>query len=201
MRISNLLTYLLLFFSTTIFAQNNSWELKKDKVGIKIYTRHVEGSEFKEFKGEMTITGEISNVVKILKNVAEYNEWMADVEKVELLEEEGNNIYYYAETSVPWPLDNRDMVYHLHFVKKNNADTKIIVTGIRDYIPEKKGIVRVEKAIGFWELTLLGGNKIQITYQLHVEPGGTIPAWLANSKVIDMPYTTLSRLKDMVNKK
>jgi START domain-containing protein len=194
--------YFFVFFSVHfVTAQENNWELKKNESDIKIYTRNVKGSGFKEFRAETTVTSELSWVVMILKDVDRYKEWVADIKEVKLFKADENNIYYYAETLVPWPIDNRDMVYHLQFTKTNNAEIKVIVTGIRDYIPEKKGIVRIEKAIGFWKLTSLGENKIQITYQLHAEPGGTIPEWLANLKVIDMPYTTLSGLIDMINKK
>jgi START domain-containing protein len=194
--------YFFVFFSVhCVTAQENNWELKKNESDIKIYTRNVKGSGFKEFRAETTVTSELSWVVMILKDVDRYKEWVADIKEVKLFKADENNIYYYAETLVPWPIDNRDMVYHLQFTKTNNAEIKVIVTGIRDYIPEKKGIVRIEKAIGFWKLTSLGENKIQITYQLHAEPGGTIPEWLANLKVIDMPYTTLSGLIDMINKK
>ena len=30
---------------------DSDWNLKKDKSGIEVYTRSVEGSSFKEFKG------------------------------------------------------------------------------------------------------------------------------------------------------
>lgn len=192
-------TYLLLLFSGNIFAQTNSWELKKNESGIKIYTRHIENSNFKEFKGEMIIAGKILKIIKVFKNVDRYKEWVADIRKVELLSNDENNIYYYAETIVPWPLDNRDMVYHLYFINKSETETEVTITGISDYVPVKKGIVRVEKAIGFWMVTKLKENKIKITYQLHVKPGGVIPAWLANSKTIDMPYNTLNGLRKILD--
>jgi START domain-containing protein len=194
------LTCFLLFFSTNTFTQNSNWELKKDKNDIIIYTRSVEGSGYKEFRGEMTVESKLSEVIKIFKNVDRFDEWMADVKKVEFLKSDEDNLYYYIETEVPWPIDNRDMVYHLHFTKENDTDVKVRVTGITDYVPEKKGIVRIEKVIGFWKLTVLGENSIGISYQLHAEPGGTIPKWLANAKIVDMPFATLRGLKDLLSK-
>ncbi len=185
----------------TLTAQNNHWELKKDASGIKIYVKPVEGSKFKEFRAEMTVTADISGIVATIKDVGKYKEWVEDVKEIELLKSDESNIYYYAESLVPWPLDNRDMVYHLNFVKVNNTEIQINVTGLRNYIPRKEGIVRMKKAVGFWKLKTLEKSKTHITYQLHVEPGGTIPAWLANVKLVDMPFTMLSGLKNALKKK
>ena len=41
-------------------------------------------------------------------------------------------------------------------------------------------------------------KKTKTTYQLHADPGGNIPAWLANQTVVDMPYATMERLKNLV---
>ena len=183
----------------TIMAQDNNWELEKDKNDIKVFTRYVKDSDFKEFKGEMTVANEKSKIINILKDVAHYKEWVADCEKVELLKVEGSNQYHYVETSVPWPLKNRDMTYHFQYLKENNVETEVIITGKPNYIPEKNGIVRMEKANGFWKLTSLGDNRIKVTYQLHAEPSGKIPAWLANSTVVDMPYSTLLGLREILN--
>jgi hypothetical protein len=75
------------------------------------------------------------------------------------------------------------------------------VNGIPDYIPHIKGIVRMEKADGFWLLNSLDGKKINITYQMHVEPGGIIPAWLVNPFIKNVPYSTFEELRKIVEKK
>ncbi len=45
----------LLLFFVFHFYPDSDWDLKKEKSGIEIYTRSLEGSSFDEFKGVTTI--------------------------------------------------------------------------------------------------------------------------------------------------
>lgn len=36
---------------------------------------------------------------------------------------------------------------------------------------------------------------VNVTYQMHISPGGSIPNWLANQTVVDTPYGTLKALR------
>ncbi len=38
-------------------------------------------------------------------------------------------------------------------------------------------------------------NNVTVIYQFHGDPGGDVPAWLANSFVVSHPYKTLQNLK------
>jgi len=44
----------------------------------------------------------------------------------------------------------------------------------------------------------LGDGRIDVHYEVLAEPGGNIPAWLAQSKVVSVPYDTLMGLKERV---
>ena len=39
---------------------------------------------------------------------------------------------------------------------------------------------QVEKINGFWKLIPMTESKVHVILQLHVEPGGVIPAWIVN---------------------
>ena len=54
--------------------------------------------------------------------------------------------------------------------------------------------------MGFWKLTPIAENKTKVEYQMHVEPGGYVPAWLANMKIVDTPYTFMYNLREQVEK-
>ena len=36
---------------------------------------------------------------------------------------------------------------------------------------------------------------MEVTYEVHTEPGGSVPSWLANSFVVDAPLQTLRGLR------
>jgi len=51
-----------------------------------------------------------------------------------------------------------------------------------------------------WIFENLDTKKTKVTYQMHAEPGGSLPAWLINSSVVDPPYKTLINLKAYTEK-
>jgi hypothetical protein len=176
------------------------WKLVKEEVGIKVYTKTETGSEYKAFKGEMEINCKIENVVEVLKNMDSINSWVVNCEGIKLLKTEDNDLYYYIETALPWPFNHRDMVYRFQYKEVNSEQVRVIVTGIPDYIPPRKGIVRMVKTDGYWLLTSTDTSRTTITYQMHVEPGGLIPAWLANTFITNVPFSTFKELRNIVQK-
>jgi hypothetical protein len=46
----------------------------------------------------------------------------------------------------------------------------------------------------------LGNQRVEMTYELILDPGGYIPAWIANILLRDAPYFTLERLRRIVSK-
>lgn len=49
---------------------------------------------------------------------------------------------------------------------------------------------------GYWKLVPKNANETEVTYQVHTEPGGSVPSWLANKFVVDAPFNTLKALKE-----
>jgi len=187
------------FFSVQDFSQNN-WEIDKNKDGIKVYTRVEKGSNFKAFKAIVEVDNTIGEIIKILKNVSEYTNWYGYIKTSKLLKTENDIQYNYVETIFPWPYSNRDMVYKMSIEKYSSGAVKILLKGLPNYIPKKKGIVRMKKAEGYILLQPNNG-KTEIIYVFHSEPGKNIPAWLANNSIANLPFKTLSGLKKMLKEK
>jgi hypothetical protein len=180
-------------------AQGN-WNLVKEEAGIKVYTKTESGSDYKAFKAEMQLSCKIEDIVEVLKNTDNNNKWIVNCREVKLIKTEDNDKYYYIETSLPWPFENRDMVYHFQYIEINSEQVRVTVTGIPDYIKPTEGIVRMVKADGYWILTSNGTQMTAVTYQMHVEPGGLIPAWLANPFIKNVPFSTFRELRNIVQK-
>jgi hypothetical protein len=188
---------LLLTFSAS--AQEN-WNLVKEEAGIKVYTKIQSGSDYKAFKAEMQVSCKIEDIVEVLKNMNSCNNWVVNCKEVKLLKTEENEQYYYIETSLPLPFENRDMIYHFQYSEINSEQVRVIVTGIPEYIQPREGIVRMVKTNGSWLLTSVDTETTVLTYQMHVEPGGLIPAWLANLYIVKVPFSTFKELRNIVQK-
>jgi hypothetical protein len=194
-----LITTIVLLSAFSASAQGN-WKLVKDESGIKVYTKTEPGSAYKAFKAEMKVTCRIESIVEVLKNSDSINNWIINCKGIKKLKSEENDQYYYIETFLPFPFKNRDMVYHFQYIVINNEQVRVDVTGIPDYIPPGEGFVRLAKANGYWLLTSIDTSTTAIAYQMHVEPGGLIPAWLANPFIVNVPFSTFKELRKIVQK-
>jgi len=181
----------------------SDWEIKKEKSGIIIYTRAVEGSSFDEFKGTSTIANSsLNDVLSIILDVVNYDKLYPDCKNPEILKQDGlYHEIHYIVLAAPWPVQNRDAIYEMTTVISDNGKHALVSMKPRpDYHKSKEDLYRIQKGSGFWELVDNSDGTITVTYQFHGEPGGNIPAWLANSFVVTHPLKTIENLKNLVKK-
>jgi hypothetical protein len=185
-----------LFFSVSLFAQNK-WVFKKEKDGIKIFTRHSETSAFNDIQVDMDLPGTVDQLASILWDVAKYTEWAYATKTCRLIKKiSETELMYYAEFEVPWPLSNRDLYADVKLIKDSAAHSmQVVSVGIRDFLPDNNGIVRVAKSKGNWIISTLPGKAIHLNYVLEVQPGGAVPAWIINL------FSTKGPLESFVNLK
>jgi hypothetical protein len=172
------------------------WKLRKSNEHIKVFSSTEPNSEFDIIKVEAVLDGTIQKLVAILKDVSNNNKWVYKTRRSYLIDSiNADEFLYYAETAVPWPFSNRDMVIKMLFMP-DTINKKLIVqaTGIPKAIPEKQGLVRISKFDGYWQVMQESNNKITINYLLKVDPGGSIPPGISNLFVSNGPFETFNNL-------
>ena len=185
-------------YATTL-VDDNEWELRKDKNGIKVYTKTHAGSRFIECKVQTTAKTELSKLIKIINDVENYPVWMANCKSASVFSKTNDSLrIYYQKTRVPWPMHDRDVVLEYRVVTNNDEHYEAIINSITDVIPEKENIVRIKEAKGRWVINKVDKNTVEITYQYYGDPGRNIPSWLINMFIVNGPYETLLNLKNSV---
>lgn len=200
MHIKGLMLFINLMAIGFIAHAQSSWEMAMNKDAIIVYTRVEENSDFKSFKATMKVKGSLKEVIEILKDADNYKAWYGFTKTSKALKKEKDVQYNYVETIFPWPFNNRDMVYRMSINELNSNELLISLKGIPDFIPEKNGITRMQKAEGTILLKSIN-DKVEVTYQFHSEPGDNIPVWLANNSIAELPFKTLSGLRKILEKK
>lgn len=185
-----------LLASQTTFAQDG-WSLARQADGIRVYVRNVDGSPLREFRGEVQIRATPDDVVEVLRDADAYRQWMPDVAASELLKATDTEQFHYLDNKAPWPVSNRDGIYHFTYTKAGDGAVTVRVEAVPDYLPLREGKVRIPQAKGQWKL-VPDAEGVKVTYQMHASPGGAIPDWLANRTVVDTPYGTLKALRSRV---
>ena len=182
-------------------AQYN-WKLAKSKNGINVYTSPVSNSSFKSVKVECTLTGTYAKLIGLLQDVSGFEDWIYNNKTSRLLKKfSSTDFVYYSETSMPIPFANRDVVIRMQ-IRTDSLPRFLSIQGSNqeEYMPEIPGRERIPHYKASWKVTMPTANSLQILYLMEVDPGGSLPAWLANSFADKGPFNTFSNLAEKLKK-
>ncbi|KFE46757.1 START domain-containing protein [Pseudomonas congelans] len=177
-------------------AQAEVWKEAKNQDGIKVSLSDIPGSDYKAYQGIALINASVSKLRALQEDVAGACAWIHECKLQKVLKHEGNKTWTYSQFNTPWPVTPRDSV--LLITTQEGADGSVTrnLEEQPSYIPEEKGYVRVTEVKGFWKMVPKGPNQTEVTYQVHTEPGGSVPSMLANKFVVDAPFNTLKALRE-----
>jgi len=170
------------------------WKVAKDEEGIQVSLSEVPGSKYKAYRGVALIKAPLAKVRALQEDVAGACAWIHECQSQKLLKHEGDQSWTYSRFNTPWPVTPRDSVVHVVTTQGADGSLTRTLTGAPTYVPEEKGFVRVAEVKGFWKL-VPKGDATEVTYQVHTEPGGSVPSWLANKFVVEAPFNTLKGLR------
>lgn len=190
------------FLSLTVMAQSYDWKLAKESesLGIKVFTSEVEGSNLDAFKGEMVVKEQLWRLLALLNDIKKAPKWVENCKSMELLEQKSEKeAIFYTVNHVPWPLLNRDLVSRVktHVDEQTHAVT-LNISAVAGVVDKKEKLVRIPMLKGFWRFIPVSKDEIKVIYQVHADPGGDIPAWLANAVAVNNPFNTLKNMQKML---
>jgi hypothetical protein len=176
------------------------WKLKKDKNGIKVFSRKSDKFKFDELKVECVMDGTLSQLAAVLLDVNNQHQWVYKTAKSQLLETVGTaEVIYYSEIECPWPFENRDMVVRMRMMQ--NITDKVVTIeakNVSGYMPDKLRLVRINYSNAHWTVTPISATQFKVYYTIQVDPGEGVPAWLLNLFAINGPYESFSNLKEKI---
>ena len=192
-----ILVLISLLFQTVAKSQDG-WILKKEKKGIKIYSRKVNGFKVDEIKVETEYEGRLSQLAAIILDVSTQSEWVYKTVKSELVKRVSTTeLFYYAEIACPWPFDNRDLVAHMTIGQNAGSRVMTIVAkSVDNYLPKKEDIVRLKYSNATWTVTPVNNGHIKVDYRIIIDPGDGVPAWLLNMFTTSGPYESFINLRE-----
>jgi len=197
------LTLLTPAFASVKPGADHGWQLRKDQAGIRIYTRPDPNSPLDEFKGITEFNTSLSSLVQLIRDTQNTKRWMHRSGGTTLLETvHVHEQVLHTITRSPWPVSDRDVV--LRAMHRQHPETRIItitLESIENQILADSDYVRMPHLHGTWIFTPTNNGVIEVRYQMSADPGGSIPAWLAASSSIDMPFITLQNMRKILSEK
>lgn len=177
---------------------SEQWTIGKNENGIVVSHRTVPGSGFRETEAEMIVRESLASIISFLSDINAYQNWYPNTKSIRILDQPSDRELIVHQIVVfPAPLKDRDVV--MRSTVTQDAVTRavtITMTVLPDYLPPQKNIVRIRKCTGYWRLIPQGDGSVRVIYRMHGEPGGTVPAWVANAAVTKRPYEIMVRLRE-----
>ena len=205
MKLKAALAGLIIMSSANVaLAESQGWELVEEKSGVKVFTKVVEGSSLKAFKGVTTVNSSLSSLVALLADTTACEDWMHNCGGMKLVEQVSpTERYSYTINDAPFPVTDRDVVVHsVTSQDPQNLTVTISMDGGKmiERMPLDDDYVRMNSLKGYWQYKPMGSGAVEVTYEAHADPGGNLPSWLANSVVVKTPLNTLKNMPKMLKK-
>lgn len=187
------------------FAAEDEWKQIHEENGIKVWQREVEGSSFVEFRGAAEVKANLRMILAVLHDNDRKTEWLgrcAENRLVRAKKTAGNNVIYNRTRSGVPLIDDRDVVIESFLtVQREQKKVRIDVKNVSDPLaPERDGIVRMPKLTLSWTLEYKNPTTTGVVYQVQADPGGLLPAWIVNLVSKEIPFKTISGLREQVKK-
>jgi hypothetical protein len=192
---------LLSALSFSVVAADDWNEATYDKENdIRIFTRHVEGSDTLAFKAITHVTGRLTAGVALLQDAQRTKDWVFNckiMEEIELISDTQG--IYYMITNMPWPVKDRDSITETRVSQdQESLVVRVDMKARNDVFPSNDDFIRIKEMSGYWLFTPIEGNQIEVVYEAHADPGGGLPSWLVNSFLVDAPLNTLRGFRQLI---
>jgi hypothetical protein len=174
------------------------WRVVGQSNGVTVSTRSVDGSTYPEVRASGTVCAPLATLVDYIEDAAGFDRWIPDTVEARVLDKpSAREQIFYIRTGMPWPVKSRDMIYRLTAPKAvvGGHAMSVSIEGLPNYLPPDPDAVRMTSVRGRWNFVEDAG-RTRIDLDMHFEPGGSIPVWLANRRIVATPSKMLANLKD-----
>ncbi len=193
-------TLVMCFLANTLTFAQQDCELKKSANDIKVYLCDNETQKFKTIIVELEMPATLSQYAALVLDINNSNKWQYKVAKQEVLKTiSATELYYYSEVSPPWPVSNRDVIFHM-ILRQDSASRRLTVTleAMPKYLPENDGVVRLPYAESTLTVDPIDKGHVKVRYELDVDPGGDVPAWVINLFAPNAPWHTYNNFRELI---
>ena len=194
------LVLILVFFAVIDSFAQKECKLKLDKDSIKVYTCVNENSKFKSVKTTFELNSSLPQLAAMVLDVDNLGDWQYLTLSTKLLRKVSEReLIYHTEVAAPMFTNNRDFVIQLTVNQDPVTRTMTIdLVSIPDYLPRREGVVRVPFSKARWTVKPISPSRLSIEYDIEIDIGGSVPAWIVNMVAHKAPYETFKALREKI---
>ncbi|HEY3452262.1 MAG TPA: hypothetical protein VGK67_38310 [Myxococcales bacterium] len=146
--------------------------------GVRIEEREVKGSSWAELRFTATVEETADRLCAAAFSDGKFDAKEPGLKTREVLEEKDHERITHDVINTP-VFSDREYVAQTRREKKDDGSCEVRVGLANDRVDPIDGLVRVPKLGVLWRFTPSEAGKTKITYQIHTEAGGSIPAFMA----------------------
>jgi hypothetical protein len=198
---------LMLFIVATAsfaYADKYQWKLVDTENDCQIYTSAVPGKDYIAAKTTCIIPARIEIISVVLRDIANYPEWMEDCKEAKILKvaDDQNDVFIFWIHQNVLLYKDRDMVLKSKTVDDYKNGRNFIYAELTNEIPydSGKGYVRMPSFNSVWTLEWVDREHTRVTFMVDPDPGTGLPKGIANATIKTNPYKSLKRMMKMVKK-
>ncbi|PCI79681.1 MAG: hypothetical protein COB20_04275 [SAR86 cluster bacterium] len=175
-------------------AEAQDWELRRDRDGIQVHTRPVEGSPYDAVRTTTRMTDvRLSSLVALIEDAPACADWADSCAESYLVERlSDSESLVYTHNDMPFPVKDRDVLAQVKWTQ-NSATFEVEMNSVATVgkIDDVRGRLRLTKAVASWNFAPQADGSVLISNQAHINPGSALPGWVTNMLLIDAPFETM----------
>ncbi len=177
------------------------WILVTDRDGVKVYRQDEQDTRLKTFRGVARMQMDDFKAIGVLMDdydaVADFMHMVSEIRDVKRYAHDKRDVY--VTTQLPWPVSDRDAPLRVTFYQEPDSYDLVMPMNLNPGMPEQKGYVRMPQMEGYYRFSPVAPGEVEVTIEVVLDPGGAVPAWIANIILRDIPYFSLKRLRRVIN--
>jgi ribosome-associated toxin RatA of RatAB toxin-antitoxin module len=161
----------------------HGWKFMAETAGVRTYNRAPSSSSIHEVLAKATIDHPPERLFAVISDYERYPEFMPYVKRSEVVRKQNDVRWVFQHLVFPFPVSDRQYTIKISDVESRPKDGFYCVEWSLDKdAPAKRDVSGITPAFndGFWILRQLDQGKTEVSYFLHTDPSGWLPAWIIN---------------------
>lgn len=199
-----IVSMLLLAVSTGFAADKYQWKLVDTEDNCQVYTSPVAGKDYVAAKATCLIPARIEVLGTVLRDIANYPEWMEDCKDTKILKvvDDENDVFVFWFRQHVALLKDRDMILKSKTAIDMKGGVNLVYadsTTEMDY-DAGKGYVRMPSFYSLFTLEWVDRENTRVTFMIDPDLGEGVPTGIANRTIRKLPVKSLKNMAKMAKK-
>lgn len=184
-------------------AHAGDWVFIKERDGIRVYKKSVDGTPFGAFKGEGDIEAPIQKVASVIFDNSRAPEWVDNLKESRVLHWNSEDEYVqYNYINTPFVIKDRDFVSKVKInIEPGGKKMTFVSNGVVDPMMPEREAVRGQVIRSVYTLESKDNDtKTHVIGEILADPKGSVPSWIVNLFQVDWPINSLKAMRKQVKR-